>query len=147
MGYEDWQQVYRIDSERYVIGAGPNSKEAYLIDFIPAERAFHNDNCTCSRPECSHRQAATVAQAYFATLDKVAAMTQEDFAAFYEKWWGARKAKMAAQEEGSEKYYKLEAFYVALGEAWRLRRKPEWRDVDTVMGGVLGYLFEQKEGE
>lgn len=48
---------------------------------------------------------------------------------------------MAAQEEGTEKYYKMEAFYVALGEAWRLRRKPDWRDVDTVMGGALGYLF------
>lgn len=145
MGFEDWQKVYRIDRERFVIGAGPNSKEAFLISF------GEDEDCTCLRQHkgqnCAHRQAASVSQAYFATLDKIAVMPQEDFAAFYEKWWGARKAKMAAQEEGTEKYYKMEAFYVALGEAWRLRRKPDWRDVDTVMGGALGYLFEQKEGE
>lgn len=151
MDYQDWQKVYRVSGSgesgapRYVIGEGPHSREAFLVDM--GERYACSCGGSHEQVQCGHLQAATVAQAYFATLDKLRGMTQEDFDAFYAKWWEARKQKMGALEEGTEKYYKMEAFYVALGETWRLRRKPDWRDVNEAMGGTLAYLFQQKEGE
>jgi hypothetical protein len=126
---------------RYVFILPLPNREAVLVSMEDGTLVCDS----CGNATCEHVDAANTLAFYGVKLAELAEMQPDAFIAYYDAWWPKRGVSLRELEEGGERFHRADAFFQALQDAMRGRRKvPNPNPAPDE--DPLTYMYDKKEG-